>query len=211
MKSIVEEASSIIKAIEKGWASAGNPKEFTIKVFEEPQKNFIGITTKPAKIAIFFSETAAQKAQEPQKRRRGQEERQKAAEIAREPKMRGQRPAAPQLKEPQRKERPQPTERIRTESASAEREHQGPIWSDDMITLIQGWLNEMLPLMGLTGGHFTINPQHFHLKIQFDKHVLADESKEKYLFASLAHLLLTMLKRHYRRPLKGYKIVLTGS
>ena len=56
MKSIMEEASSIMKAIEKGWASAGQPKEFTIKVYEEPQKNFLGMTTRPAKIGIFFTE-----------------------------------------------------------------------------------------------------------------------------------------------------------
>ena len=54
MKSIMEEASSIIKAIEKGWTNRRQPKEFTIKIFEEPQKNFIGMTTKPAKLHLFF-------------------------------------------------------------------------------------------------------------------------------------------------------------
>ena len=44
MKSIMEEASSVAKAIEKGWQRAGKPQEFTVKVFEEPQKNFIGLT-----------------------------------------------------------------------------------------------------------------------------------------------------------------------
>ncbi len=56
MKSIMEEASTIVKAIEKGWARAGKPQEFTVKIFEEPQKNIFGITTKPAKIALFFNE-----------------------------------------------------------------------------------------------------------------------------------------------------------
>ena len=48
MKSLMEEASSISKAIEKGWTNAGKPKEFTIKVYEEPEKNFIGMTVRPA-------------------------------------------------------------------------------------------------------------------------------------------------------------------
>ena len=56
MKSIIEEASSISKAIENGWLKAGKPKEFSVKIFEEPKKNFFGITIKSAKIGIFFSD-----------------------------------------------------------------------------------------------------------------------------------------------------------
>lgn len=69
MKSIMEEASSILKAIEKGWHNAGQPKEFTVKIFEEPQKNFIGITTKNAKIGLFFNEEQLAKQQAPTKQR----------------------------------------------------------------------------------------------------------------------------------------------
>lgn len=59
MKSIMQEASSIAKAIEQGWIKAGKPVEFTVKVYEEAQKNFIGFTTKSAKIAILFNEHAS--------------------------------------------------------------------------------------------------------------------------------------------------------
>ena len=54
MKSIIEQASSIMKAIEKAWDQAEKPKEFSIKVFEKEERNFFGMTTKPAKIGIFF-------------------------------------------------------------------------------------------------------------------------------------------------------------
>ncbi len=56
MKSIIEQASSIIKAIEKAWNQAEKPKEFSIKVFEQEERNFFGMATKPAKIGIFFSD-----------------------------------------------------------------------------------------------------------------------------------------------------------
>jgi len=56
MKSIMEQASSIMKAIEKAWISADNPTEFSVKIFEKEEKNFFGMTTTPAKIGIFFSE-----------------------------------------------------------------------------------------------------------------------------------------------------------
>lgn len=54
MKSILQEASSLAKAIEQGWVKAGKPKEFSVKIYEEPEKNFFGLTTKNAKVGIFY-------------------------------------------------------------------------------------------------------------------------------------------------------------
>lgn len=54
MKSIIEEASSIVKAIEAAWIRAEKPQEFSVKIFEEPEKNFFGMVTKSAKIALIF-------------------------------------------------------------------------------------------------------------------------------------------------------------
>ncbi|BDC35246.1 hypothetical protein Noda2021_12040 [Candidatus Dependentiae bacterium Noda2021] len=59
MKSMMEEASSVFKAIENCWSRAGKPEEFTVKILELPQKNFLGITTKAAKIALFFNQPAS--------------------------------------------------------------------------------------------------------------------------------------------------------
>lgn len=58
MKSIMEEASSISKAIEQAWHRAGQPQEFTIKVLELPKTSFFGLkTSKSAKVAFFFNES----------------------------------------------------------------------------------------------------------------------------------------------------------
>ena len=54
MKSIICEASTMMKAVEQGWIKAGKPTEFSVKVFEQPQRNFFGLTTSLAKIGIFF-------------------------------------------------------------------------------------------------------------------------------------------------------------
>lgn len=56
MKSIMQEASSIAKAIEQGWEQAGMPTDFSVKILEKPQKNFFGFTTHPAKVALYFDE-----------------------------------------------------------------------------------------------------------------------------------------------------------
>ena len=59
MKSLMEEASSIFKAIETAWNRAGKPQEFSIKILEHPEKNFFGLNTvKSAKIALLFNEHA---------------------------------------------------------------------------------------------------------------------------------------------------------
>lgn len=60
MKSLIEEASSIAKAIEKAWDRAGKPQSFSIKIFEESTSNFLGFTKTPAKIGIFFEEQVRQ-------------------------------------------------------------------------------------------------------------------------------------------------------
>jgi predicted RNA-binding protein Jag len=59
MKSIIEQASSIMKAIEKAWNQAEQPKEFSIKIFEKEERNFFGMSVKPAKVGIFFGDKPA--------------------------------------------------------------------------------------------------------------------------------------------------------
>ncbi len=58
MKSVVAEASSISKAVELAWQKAGQPKEFLVKVFQEPQRNMFGLTKTSAKVGIFFDDAA---------------------------------------------------------------------------------------------------------------------------------------------------------
>lgn len=205
MKSIVEEASSLMKAIEKGWTSAGNPKEFTIKIYEEPQKNFIGITIRPAKIGIFFTEAALAKTeQQARKKKTYQEERTSSRQVSRE-----QTARTPKQKELPKREQRVGQEQPRNVEFAEKDFKQGPIWTDEMIGRVQEWLSEISPWMDIQAP-FTLEAHHFHLKIHFEGALYEDKTRQKYLFAHLSNLLLTMLKRHYKRPLKGYKIVLLG-
>jgi len=65
MKSVVQEASSIAKAIELGLAKADNPRDFSIKILEYPEKNFFGLTTKSARIALYWDDKIVAKSQDP--------------------------------------------------------------------------------------------------------------------------------------------------
>lgn len=73
MKSIMEEASSISKAIENAWNRAGQPQEFSVKILEHPKTTFFGLkTSKSAKIAFFFNEVV-QKSREHSAQRQPQQ------------------------------------------------------------------------------------------------------------------------------------------
>ena len=61
MRSLVQEAANIQKAIEQAWNKAGNPTEFQVKILEEPERNFFGMVTRSAKVAIIFEEKQPQR------------------------------------------------------------------------------------------------------------------------------------------------------
>lgn len=88
MKSVVQEASTIGKAIEQGWKTAGEPRDFSIKVLEVPQHNFLGFTTKSAKVAIVFEENAPREST-PRERRESRERESRAREPRRDSRDRG--------------------------------------------------------------------------------------------------------------------------
>jgi len=87
MKSIIQEESSVERAIKVGWEKAGKPREFSVKIFEEEKKNFIGMTKQPAKIALFFEE---KKQPQPQPRKQAYRKR-KPYVKTRTPQVRQQR------------------------------------------------------------------------------------------------------------------------
>ena len=70
MKSMLQEGSTIFKAIEKAWRNCGEPEEFTIKILEYGDKSFFGITKKPAVISINYDTRFQKKKsiQEPQRK-----------------------------------------------------------------------------------------------------------------------------------------------
>ncbi|MGC2310343.1 MAG: hypothetical protein WA432_01835 [Candidatus Babeliaceae bacterium] len=198
MKSIMQEASSISKAIEQGWIKAGRPQEFTIKILEEPQTNLMGlITTRSAKIALFFDEGKPT--------------------VTAQPKA---RPLAPRIKE-QPSERPA-IQKVRQHRKQEETTHipknigqqrnfqkSEPLWNDQMIQVVRSWLDQMLALMGASAVKFTLEPQNFYVRITLSQPILSEADREKHLLASFSTLILETLKKQFKTSLRGHKIVLT--
>lgn len=188
MKSIMEEASSIAKAIEKGWTRAGEPKEFTVRIFEVPQKNFLRFTVKPAKVGIFFKEQAPVKETRAKEIKRLVEKRQEERDAIK---------GARAEKERQREAKPQP---IKTDK-----------WTAPMMQEAKGWLDMVLRHANKANVPYSLDAKKYSLIVHFSRPVLDDKKKEQLLFKSFSYLMMQALKRKFKRGLKGYKVILTSS
>lgn len=61
MKSIVQEASSVEKAIQRAWEEAGFPSEFSVRVLEHPKHSFFFFLRRSAKVALVFPSESSKK------------------------------------------------------------------------------------------------------------------------------------------------------
>lgn len=186
MKSIMEEASSISKAIDQAWNRAGKPAEFTVKILETPERNLFGLTVKSAKIALFFDE-------------------QKITTKFVKPVEKVTLP--PQKYEPQ----PQPVH----PTAAIQRKDAPPVvpiqqsqWTEEMIQFTKDWIQNVFQIMGLPNIAFTTSTSVNGLTFRFKNSIMGNEFKDRLLFSSFAHLILTMLRQKYKRAFRNLKVIL---
>lgn len=195
MKSIIEEASSIGKAIQNAWKRANQPHEFSIRIFEMPQKNMFGFTTKSAKIGIFYDEGK------------------KSNDKNHITQPQHHQPSAPREKEREKVARPvatkekEPVVRPIAKPKKADVEQSEP-WNKEMVAFTQEWMNSLLSQLHVDK-KFTLTPERYHLKITFNKALFDHEDKNRAFFRNCAHLLLQSIRNNFKRPLKGFKVVLT--
>lgn len=200
MKSIMEEASSIAKAIQKGWDRAGKPQEFTVKVFEEAQKNFFGFTSKPAKIGLFFQEPTLSQPQMRHQKDRSQSVKKYSTNTQAQP-------SAPKQSQPAR----QSTTQVRPERTPKTESSAISPWSPELTQAAQEWIKDSLHLMNLSSVQFTTEIDRYALKFNFHSSLLELNEKEKMLFRSWAYLIMQALRQKFKRPLKGLKVILTSN
>ena len=210
MKSIMQEASSVMKAIEKGWESAGKPKDFSIKVFEEPKKNFIGMTVQTAKIGIFFDEklTISKEIEKDKPSYVKNTPQPQKAEPTHKPLLRRETPVRPERTEPREFPKPEPV------ASTAQPVKEVPktpkiVWTPEMITIASQWLSDILQTLNLSDVGFSTQTSHYQLLIKFNKPLLANDEKEQQLLRSFSLLLIQTLRHKLKRPLRGFKIMMT--
>lgn len=233
MKSIIEQASSIMKAIEKAWDQAEKPKEFSIKIFEQEERNFFGMSTKPAKVGIFFGDKPTTHEKPTSKPRQEIKEcrpevrenrpkptppaphQHKAQPSHHRPEhpARPAAPATPSLKPAQSRAHVAP-EKIQKptldpEKSSEDKPRRAPAaWNDTMITTTHNWLRQTLSLMNMPSIDFSSEVTGKNLKLTFNTPLIADAMHEKQLFRSFAHLIMSSLRNQYKQEIKDLKVIL---
>ena len=230
MKSVLEEGSSVPKAIEKAWLSAGQPEEFTIKVFETEQRNFFGFLKKAAVVTILFdprkTPQGAQDAREQAPRRRergGQQQRERRGREGdkrdgNRDRSRSARPAQ-RVDRPERTPRPEakpqvPTETTQPEQAAAPAKQEVAKkvkegWTPELIDQMTGELKTVCGMLEISEPS-KINARGSTLRIEFAEPVIEDVEFERMLFSSFAHLLFQFVRREHRSKLRGLRIALSS-
>lgn len=202
MKSIVEEAPSIVKAIEKAWVRAGNPREFSVKIFEEAQKSFFGLTTKQAKVGLFFEIEPIQ-ADTPHKythQPKPKDEPKHKKPMQTHYRDQDAVPFVPYQPAPSASHEPtQPTEPKKHRVA----------WNDEMLTAVSIWLKELLAMSDLGSHQPTLTVLDNRLVILFEKPLFDDPAKASDLYRSLSYLLIGMVRSKFKKDFRFLKIVLT--
>lgn len=54
MKSLLQEAPSVERAISQAWEAAGRPQEFSVKIHDHGKRGFLGFSSKPAVVSITY-------------------------------------------------------------------------------------------------------------------------------------------------------------
>lgn len=228
MKSIMEEASTLAKAFAQAWERAGKPHECTVKILAEPEKNFLGLTTKSAKIALFFTEQAPiqHKKSAPQQQKRTVQPAQQRPQPSRQPQQKQYPERSRQETRPieHRNHEQHGTEQrskpikevVRETSEVAPKEKPQPVkirptWSDEMTQGVRSWVQESLSIMGCAHVSFSITASRSLLTISFTHPIIEDSEKERLLFRSWAHLIVQHIKQEHKIHGKELKIILKGS
>lgn len=195
MKSIIEEASSIAKAIENGWVRAGRPQEFTVRVFEQASGGFLGFFKKPAKIGIFFKEVESSAQSKPRQAPRSEYRQQRETVKQR-----------PECKNQQFEQQNKPKSSIQGSSDQQSQQK----WTPEMVDSCNQWIANMVSVLVQKKLNCTITPNQYVLSIALAGKVLDDKKKEQVLLRSWSQLLLQVLRNRCKRGLRGYKIVITS-
>jgi predicted RNA-binding protein Jag len=186
MKSIMEEASSISKAIDQAWQRAGNPMDFTIKILETPERNMFGLTVKSAKIAFFFDDYKAS-----------------STLHAKPAAPKEHKSSPPPLTPPERvvqKPRPLPA----PPAAPMPRSH----WDDEMVQIAQNWVQHALSKIGVADATFSTTVSSNGLTFRFKQSPTGNQMKDRLLFSSFAHLILTTLRQKFKKAFRHLKVIL---
>jgi len=199
MKSMLHEASSVLKAIEKAWVDSGKPLEFTIRILEQGEKNFLGMTKSPAIVSIAYDPT-----RQPAKGfvKKELEHSQKMKQVAVRQKFETRDGRGGEIKQRQQQPQRQMPQELRNQQ-------QEEVWTAEMINDIKGLLQEAMDQLGASTS-YDVRADRRALHIMFEQNIIASAADERQFFVSLSYLLLQILKKKHKKKLRGYHLVINS-
>ncbi len=216
MKSMLHEASSVAKAIEKAWADAGNPTEFTIKVLETGKKNFLGMSKTPAVVSITYEPrrqpVRPQDSGRQLDRRAQQPGNSPAKQPVRQANVINQNQVRPLPKKEAEKLQPvrpaQANQVVREPERAFADQGEFLAWQDEWVAFVSGQLKELLGFWG-SKQEFTTKADKRTLIITLDAHLHDDPTEERNVFMGFSYLLMQFFKRNYKKKFRGFQVLIT--
>lgn len=208
MKSLLQEANTIERALDKAWNQAGKPKEFTIKVLDEGERNFLGLTRRPAIVSILYKPeklTAAPMISRNKEERSGEkhERRERTMQTARNNQEATRRPD----NNNDRSRRYAGTEEQRT---AFNRAKSTDSWQDEWRDFVLSEIEALLSHMGISVRLSAQTTADKVLTVSLDRAILESDEDQRMLFATLSYLSIQLLKRNYKSRFAGYRVAVTG-
>lgn len=236
MKSMLYEASSVLKAIEQAWEASGKPNEFNVKILEAGEKGFLWITKQPAIISITYDPkkcaqaasatppvAVKEKIKHEPRQQHGQQQREKQVNKHHEKRQHShqqqpsERDRQQQRSQQQHRQKPagpqhgqqtlQQAQQVKSQQIPAQQ--QNAQWEEEWLSCLKSHLHELeihLPMLQKC----TLTPDRKILKIAYTP--LAQTSKEEthIINASLSYLLMQFLKKKYKTKFSGFSILITS-
>ncbi|HTM06387.1 MAG TPA: hypothetical protein VL201_04040 [Patescibacteria group bacterium] len=220
MKSLIEEASTIGKAVEKAWERAGKPEHFSVKICENPEYGFLGITKKYGKVVFFFEDSSGQnlhnkKFQQQEKKTekdlhhntRNKKSRAHEAVIKNE----GLHDGPPLIKTT--KEKINSVLKGSNENSpkkdSIKKYSQEYFWTEPMINYVRNSIVQTIHLLERTDISFNLKNEQQNLIVIFNGLLVYEPSKEHVFYKHFAHLLITALRTKFKTEFKHLRLVLS--
>lgn len=216
MKSMLHEASTVVKAIEKAWIDSGKPLEFTINIHEVGEKNFLGFTKRPAIVSITY-DPKRQPSRVPDRREAPTSHPKPSPRtpVARPKPEHKAEPVSQQGRQAPSRQQAAPNQRFSGPSVKPEPQISPmpqvseDFWTADLIHDISIWFKESVRLLG-ENVPFEVNAEKRMLRVTFERSLLASSEDERQLFIGLSYLLLQCLKKKHKKKLRGYHLIISS-
>jgi predicted RNA-binding protein Jag len=195
MKSLLQDASSVQKAIIRAWLKAEKPRDFSIKILEIKQESFLWLFKKSNVIvSINYKEKSFNNFNNKYKYMKKKEPEKKHQSF-------------------HKKEEPLVRKNIELRPLPAQQntntDKEDSIWEATHIQYVEKKLKEIIQAMNIT----TIITSKYNkktLNIYFSQNIAETTTNEKRLHISLSYILTQSLKKFFKKKFIGFQLIISS-